>query len=248
MTDLCLLAATAGPASARPPYYSWILLAGVGLSLWYWTRVARRDHRLALNWFGALIGAFTGAKLVYVLAEGWRDFGQPDMWRRLAAGKTVLGALLGGYAAVEGMKKLVGYRQATGDWFAIIAPAGIGLGRLGCWLNGCCLGRVCDAPAWWTVNDIHGIPRWPAVPLEFGFNVLALATLAALRALGRFPGNLFHLYLMAYGLFRFAHELVRDTPRVLGPLSGYAIAAAAVFVLGAVRFRQRQRQLSGIPR
>lgn len=246
MPEITLLAANAGPVAARPPYYSWILLAGVGLSLWYWTRVARRDHRLLLIWFGALIGAFTGAKLVYVLAEGWRDFGQPDMWRRLAAGKTVIGALLGGYGAVEGMKKLVGYRQATGDWFAIIAPAGIGLGRLGCWLNGCCLGRVCDAPAWWTVNDIHGIPRWPSVPLEFGFNVLALASLAALRALGRFPGNLFHIYLMAYGLFRFAHELVRDTPRVLGPLSGYAIAAAAVFVLGAVRFRQRQ--LSGNPR
>ncbi|MBN8248721.1 MAG: prolipoprotein diacylglyceryl transferase [Verrucomicrobia bacterium] len=218
-----------------------MLLAGIALSLVFWVRLARRDRRLLWIWLAALLGAFVGAKAVYLLSEGWRDWGHPDTWQRLAAGKSVLGALLGGYAAVELAKKQVGYPDATGDRFALVVPLSLILGRLGCWLNGCCLGRACDSRHWWTLQDAQGVPRWPAVPVELGFNVVALLVLAFLRRQGRFPGNLFHLYLIAYGLFRFAHEWVRDTPRLLGPFSGYALAALAVAALGAMGFWQRRK-------
>ena len=46
---------------------------------------------------------------------------------------------------------------------------------------------------------------------------------------------------MAYGVFRFAHEFVRDTPRVLGPLSGYHLASAALVMLGAWGWGRRSR-------
>jgi phosphatidylglycerol:prolipoprotein diacylglycerol transferase len=179
------------------------------------------------------MGAFVGAKIVYLVAEGWHDGGRPDTWLRLAAGKSVLGALLGGYAAVELAKKQLGYPRATGDRFAIIVPLGLAMGRLGCWFNGCCLGRVCVSPHWWTLPDAQGVPRWPAVPVEFAFNLGALIILSVLRHRGHFPGNLFHLYLIVYGLFRFAHEFLRETPRLIGPFSGYALAALAVAARGA---------------
>ena len=47
---------------------------------------------------------------------------------------------------------------------------------------------------------------------------------------------------MAYGIFRFLHEFVRDTPRILGPISGYQMIALAVAMLGAIGFFLRQRQ------
>jgi len=47
---------------------------------------------------------------------------------------------------------------------------------------------------------------------------------------------------MAYGIFRFFNEFVRDTPRILGPISGYQIAALGVAVLGAIGFLLRRRQ------
>jgi phosphatidylglycerol:prolipoprotein diacylglycerol transferase len=229
-----------GPSASQPPYYTGLLLAGIALSLVFWLRLAQRDRRLFWIWLAALLGAFVGAKVVYLVAEGWRDWGRPDAWLRLAAGKSVLGALLGGYAAVELAKLQVDYPGTTGDRFALIVPLGLALGRLGCWLNGCCLGRVCLTRHWWTLPDAHGVPRWPAVPVEFAFNLGALMILALLRHRRRFPGNLFHLYLMAYGLFRFAHELLRDTPRLLGPFSGYAFAALAVAALGSLRFWKRR--------
>jgi phosphatidylglycerol:prolipoprotein diacylglycerol transferase len=225
----------------NPPYYGWLMLAGIALSLVFWARLARRDDRLLLVYFGALLGAFLGGKVVYLLAEGWRDFGEPDMWRRLATGKTILGALLGGYAGVELAKKFVGYPRATGDWFALIAPASIVLGRIGCLLHGCCLGEVCEQPAWWTMTDPTGIPRWPAVPVEIGFNVAAMFAFWGLRRWGRFAGQHFHLYLIAYGLFRFVHEFWRATPRVLGPFTGYQFAALAVTALGLWGFLARRK-------
>src|SRR4051812_22415897 len=102
--------------------YGWLMLAGITVSLVLWSRIARRDERLLFIYVFALAGAFVGAKMVYISAEGWLHFGQPDMWLQLATGKSILGALLGGYLAVETAKKCVGYTAVTGDFFAEIAP------------------------------------------------------------------------------------------------------------------------------
>src|ERR1700758_4513082 len=86
--------------------YGWLMLAGIAISIIFWSRLARRDDRLLMVYVAALIGAFLGAKMIYILAEGWMHFGAPDMWLQLATGKSILGALLGGYAAVEIAKHL----------------------------------------------------------------------------------------------------------------------------------------------
>lgn len=217
------------------------MLLGIGVSIFLWSRLARRDDRLLLVYIGGLCGAFLGAKLAYVLAEGWLHYGRPDFWLQLATGKTIVGALLGGYAGVELCKWLVGHRAVTGDWFALIAPVGIIIGRLGCLLHGCCPGTECP-PAWYAVTDHAGVTRWPAVPVEIAFNVLfVLALEVVLRPRQLLPGQHFHLYLIAYGLFRFAHEAVRATPKVFGPMSGYQLAALALVILGVARFWQRKQ-------
>ena len=220
--------------------YGWLMLCGVAVSLALWRRMARREPQLLTIYLGALAGAFLGAKLVYFLAEGWLHLGAGDIWRQLATGKSILGGLLGGYAAVEGVKYLLGYSGITGDRFALIVPLAIALGRIGCWTSGCCLGVECQ-PAWFTLRDVSGQPRWPAVQVELLFNLLAFAVILWLRRTKQLPGQHFHLYLISYGLFRFAHEFLRDEPRVLGPLTGYHIAAIAVLILGVTRFIARCR-------
>ena len=168
---------------------------------------------------------------------------EPQRWVIWATGKTILGALLGGYAGVEVAKKWTGYTQPTGDWFALIAPLGIALGRVGCLLHGCCLGRRC-APAWYTIRDAHGYSRWPAVPVEIAFNIAALLVFIGLRRRRLLAGQHFHLYLIGYGIFRTAHEFLRATPRVSGEFSGYQIAAIAVAGLGIVGFVRRRHAQS----
>ena len=224
-----------------PSAYPWLLLAGIAVTLTFWSRLAKRDSRLMLIYGAALVSAFVGAKVVYLLAEGWLFWDSPDRWLIWATGKSVLGALLGGYAGVEIAKKAIGYSAPTGDWFAIVAPVGIALGRVGCLLHGCCNGVVCQ-PAWWTLRDAAGMNRWPAVPVELGFNIAAIGIFAVLRRAGKLRGQHFHLYLIAYGLLRFAHEFLRATPRLSHGITGYQIAALAVAGLGSVGFWRRHKK------
>jgi phosphatidylglycerol:prolipoprotein diacylglycerol transferase len=223
----------------QPQAYGWMMLAGIVVSIGFWSRLARRDDRLLAIYAAALIGAFLGAKVVYFFAEGYRHLGASDLWLQLATGKTILGGLLGGYAAVEMTKRVVGYEGVTGDWFATIVPFGIILGRVGCWLHGCCRGKLCEA-SWFTVTDSAGATRWPSVAVEIVFNLVMIAVLLPIRRAGALAGQHFHIYLAAYGSFRFVHEFLREEPTVIGPFTGYQVAALAVAALGAVGFARRQ--------
>src|SRR5580658_10133954 len=97
--------------------YGWLMLAGIFVSIIFWSRLARRDERLVPIYIAALAGAFLGAKLVYLAAEGWLHWHDSNRWTVLATGKSVTGALLGGYLGVEIAKILLHYTRPTGDWF-----------------------------------------------------------------------------------------------------------------------------------
>jgi len=220
------------------------MMAGIGVSLFLWSRLARKDRTLFHLYIAALLGAMTGAKVLYLIAEGWQDWPQPDRWLRLASGKTILGGLIGGWLAVEGMKKLSGIRQTTGDWFAIVVPLGCALGRIGCILQGCCPGAVCAPGTRFALNDASGVPRWPAAPLELLFQFSFLSAAYSLQKFRILTGQRFHLYLISYGLFRFWHEFHRATPSppwLPWQLTAYQIAALILIGAASLAMRRRAR-------
>lgn len=227
-------------ASLAAGPYRWTMLAVILLSAACWHLHSRKEPARLMIYIGALGGAFLGAKLAYLFAEGWHDWARADRWWRLATGKSVLGGLLGGYAGVEAMKKLSGYHRSTGDAFALIAPLGIALGRVGCWWQGCCQGSPV-APVWGALRDASGLPRWPAAPVELVFQLAAFLVLLAWRDDPQLRGRLFFIYLAAYGCFRFFHEWMRDTPELAGWLSGYQFLALFMMLLGGWMFYQRGR-------
>lgn len=223
----------------QPGAYAWLMAAGIGVSAIWWAARSKRDPALMMVFIGALGGAFIGAKLAYVFAESWNDWGREDFWLRLATGKSVLGGLLGGYAGVEAMKRLAGHRRSTGDAFAMILPLGLILGRIGCWLHGCCLGRPVGEGFFLRLEDRAGTSRWPAAQAEMGF--LGLLWLALWLCRHRFRDRLFFIFLAACGSFRFGHEWMRDTPKWGGLLSGYQVIAIGMTVLGLMMFKRRGR-------
>src|SRR5438067_1902801 len=64
--------------------YTWLMIAGIALSVWYWSRHAPRRPGMAWIYFSALLGAFLGGKIVYIAAEGWLHWNDPDRWMHLA--------------------------------------------------------------------------------------------------------------------------------------------------------------------
>uniref|UniRef100_UPI003783849E prolipoprotein diacylglyceryl transferase n=1 Tax=Prosthecobacter sp. TaxID=1965333 RepID=UPI003783849E len=226
------------PGSAA---YAALMTAGILIGAVFWYRRSKGQSDLLLIYLGALVGGFAGAKVAYLVAEGWLEWQQPDRWLRWATGKSVLGGLLGAYAGVEITKRLVGHKQPTGDAFAVIVPVGILLGRVGCYLNGCCLGKPTAGA--FAARDAAGIMRWPAPAVEGAFQIIMLITIMLLQRCGLLRDRLFFLYLTAYGLFRFFHEFMRDTPKVFLGLSGYQGIALAMSVLGLVMLRRRSQSM-----
>ena len=225
------------------PLYALTLVLGLVLTALLWRRLLRADGRppdgrLYAVYGGALAGAYVGAKIAFLVSEGWQH--RSD-WIALLSGHSVTGALLGGVVGVETAKSVTGYRQGTGDLFAVTVPLALAIGRIGCIAAGCCPGVRCEA-GWWAVPDHDGHPRWPAPHAEMAFNLAFLAwALCALR-FGWQRGQRFNIYLMAYGIFRFAHEFARDDARWVGGFGGYHAMAIAVAATGAVMYARRARE------
>jgi phosphatidylglycerol:prolipoprotein diacylglycerol transferase len=234
--------------------YPLLAVLGIAVSAYLWDRATTERatrERLQLVFLGGLFGMGVGSVLGFALAEGlWRvplgaSLGALDTWRVILGGKTVLGGLLGAYAGVELAKRALSHREPTGDLFALMVPFSLLLGRVGCLVEGCCLGQPIEH-VWYALDDAHGTPRWPAALIELAFNALIGLALYAWSSRpadparsNRLRGQLFHVYMIAYGVFRFAHEPLRDTPRVWHGASLYQLLALALALLGALRFMQR---------
>jgi len=195
---------------------------------------------------GCLLGAVIGAKLGLLLYAPWSEVVQ--VGRSLIAlqfdGKTVLGALAGGYAAGEITKRLVRVRFSTGDALAIALPVGQAIGRIGCFFGGCCYGTVTNLP--WAVMQA-GALRHPVQLYESTLDASLTAFLFAIRRRPRTPGHLFRYYLIGYGIIRFGIEWLRGEPqRMLGPLTfAQVFCAVAVVVVAASLFRAKSRSKNG---
>jgi phosphatidylglycerol:prolipoprotein diacylglycerol transferase len=95
------------------------------------------------------------------------------------------------------------------------------------------------------MNDVAGVARWPAALVELLFNALMFGVVLVMRWRKILPGQHFHVYLMAYGTFRFLHEFLRATPEIVGPISGYQIASLGIVALGGFGFWRRRLQEAG---
>ncbi|MEZ6191555.1 MAG: prolipoprotein diacylglyceryl transferase [Phycisphaerales bacterium] len=226
------------------PWYMLLMALGLGFSAWVWSGRFKHRPEMVIVYAAGLLGALIGAKLGYIVAELPYYRHDPAFWQYALVGRTIIGALLGGYIGVEVGKKLAGYTEPTGDVFALAVPVGIALGRIGCLLHGCCQGIICREPWWWTATGPDGLPRWPAPMIEFTFNILAALILLVLYRKRCFRGQLFHLYLIAYALFRIAHEPMRDTPRLPAGVSTYQVLVAVLLLFACWRFRVRQQASS----
>lgn len=130
------------------------VVAGVGLSAWQARRMGLDPEvifSLAFWMFAAGIG---GARLFFVL-NNLSEFQNENTWdtvKEIAnftkGGLVVYGSVVGGLAALVvfcGVRKLP--LLAIGDLIAPGMLVGLAFGRIGCLLNGCCYGGVCEGQA-----------------------------------------------------------------------------------------------------
>jgi phosphatidylglycerol:prolipoprotein diacylglycerol transferase len=176
--------------------------------------------------FGAFCGAMIGAKFAILLVDPRASTRLADM---LDGGKTILGGLLGGYFGVELAKWSLGLRLKTGDSYAGPVAASVAVGRLGCFVGGCCYGLPTALP--WGVDFGDGVPRHPTQLYEAAFHAVMAFLLFKFRAEGRYPRQLMKLYVLSYLVYRFLTEFIRPEPRLFEGFTGYQLLAAAMLPL-----------------
>ncbi len=226
--------------------YSCLLIVSIAAAF---RLLQRRQKQLALTrqqrWIvgcSAFAGAMVGAKIPFLGEQGWEAFYQGTVW--FADGKTILGGIVGGYAAVEVAKWCAGIRTRTGDAFALPVAIAVAIGRVGCFVAGCCYGTVTNVP--WGVpfplaRDDVGVCRHPTQLYEVAFHSLAAIVLLVMDRRRWLVGNQLKAYLVAYFGYRFLSEWLRPEPPVLLNLTLYQLASAILIaVLALLWWRDSQ--------
>jgi phosphatidylglycerol---prolipoprotein diacylglyceryl transferase len=232
----------AGAGAYIEPYYFVSASAAVAIALLFpvtWHMRERSDRRRYYFLQGiTILGAIVGAKLSALVGDyHWPWRGVEDWRIILGSGRSITGALIGGFVAAEFAKPLLGYTMPPNDRFAAVLPFSIGIGRIGCALTGCCLGAP-HAGAW-SVTYADGIARYPAQIFEAVFHFTAGLIFVWCVKKKLFFGRLFAIYLLSYGAFRFFTEFIRATPKDFGSYSAYQLFAVMMILLGTAFFVKR---------
>jgi prolipoprotein diacylglyceryltransferase len=224
-----------GSLKVHPHFLFEALAYGVGFRLYLELRKRRGDFLdTPRRWWvvaAATGGALLGALMLAMLENPTRLLAEWREPRALLAGKTVVGALIGGLVAVEWVKRRLDIRQRTGDLFALPLCVGIAIGRIGCFLTGL-PDRTCGSATAipWGVDFGDGVKRHPTQLYEAIFLALLAVVLARLRRQPYLRGDLFKLFMVCYFAFRLAVDFLKPDPRVLLGMSSIQWACVAMLI------------------
>jgi phosphatidylglycerol:prolipoprotein diacylglycerol transferase len=242
-----------------------LLLACFG-GLWLAARTARRGkinpervYDLA-GWL--LMGGFIGARALFIIQNPGSVQHWTDIFKIWQGGIIFYGCILGGLigSLMYWARHPFPFR-AMADAVAPGLALGIALGRVGCFLNGCCYGALCSLP--WAVQFPAGTLPWgrhveagwlshaapyslPVHPKQLyaalaGFALLAL--LIAYYPRRRRDGEVMALLMIGYPVTRFIVEFFRGDAG--GLYAGFTISqyiSIALFLGGLVTRIHLSRQ------
>lgn len=124
------------------------------------------------------------------------------------------------------------------DAFAPAVMIGAALGRVGCFLEGCCYGVPADVP--WAVAfpSTDGVPVHPTQIYDASFAICFGGFLWWWFSRRRFDGENIALLLIGYPVARFTTEIFRGDPERghLGPLSTSQIISFGVLAAGVALY------------
>lgn len=224
------------------PLYTLTMMLAVGAGLFLSRRSQQSlavspQEKIAIG-LGAFCGAMLGAKLPFVLAD-WQGLLSGAAW--FSNGKTILCGLVGGYFGVELAKWTYGIRVKTGDSFAVPVAVSVGIGRVACFVGGCCYGTPTTLPWGVVFPTVDGLPRHPTQLYEAAFHLFSAAVLFDLQRRGLFRGQLIKLYILSYLIYRFATEYIRPETRLWQGLTGYQWASLGLMPVFVWLWRRDQR-------
>jgi len=225
------VAFSVGPLAVR--WYGLMYLAGFAAAWWLGTRRIRAatpsgtalltraqfDDLL----FAAIVGVILGGRLGYVVFYKAAHFAEHplEIFAIWQGGMSFHGGFLGVLLAMVFFARR--HRLAwfdVMDFLAPLVPLGIATGRLGNFINGELWGRVTEVSWGMVFRGAGPLPRHPSQLYEMALEGLALfALLWWFSSKPRPRGQISGVFLLGYGVFRFAVEFAREPDDFLGLLA-----------------------------
>lgn len=245
-----------GPLAVR--WYGMMYLLGF-LAAYFVIRYLVRFRGLPLNkdgvgdlLFYCVLGLIVGARLGYVVFYHFSYYlrNPLEAFALWEGGMSFHGGLIGVIMAVL----LFCWKRRlpilfTGDILVTAAPIGLGLGRIGNFINAELYGRVTDSPLGMIFPGAGPYPRHPSQLYEAFLEGLVLfLILFALHRRKAAVGVPFFCFFLFYGAFRFTVEFFREPDAHLGFLWGGATMGQLlslpmiVFGLGGLIFLHLRRK------
>lgn len=221
------VAFTLGPLKVH--WYGLMYLVGIGAA-WYLTR--RRASEAGFPWtatqiedlvFYCAVGLMFGGRIGYVLFYNYAAWVQ-DPWlifRVWEGGMSFHGGMLGAFCGMWAFHRETGARfSEVTDFIGPYVPLGLFTGRIGNFINGELWGKPTDLP-WGMVFPSGGdMPRHPSQLYEaFLEGIVLFVLLQWFRQQNPPRSAVSGMFLLLYGLFRFAVEFVRLPDAHIGYLA-----------------------------
>ncbi len=189
------------------------------------------------------------ARLLYVL-DGWNYYTQFPAQMFSLSGLYMNGALFGAACSLWLCSRAA--KVSFGRCIDAITPAiiiGQILGRVGCFLNGCCVGIPTNLP--WdisytrnTISAVAGITYHPWQIYEILVLVVTLMVVNRLKPKLKTPGSIFALFLAMYALWRFAGGFLRPRGDLFLGLQQAQVVSFFVLMLSVLFLWRRTVRLT----
>ncbi len=220
-------------------------------------QMAKREslppNHIELVTYAVSIASIIGGRAFYAFVENaGYYFAHPlDVFNAYKGGLSFFGSLAFMILTVVAICRWRGFPVwQVADIYGPTVAIGLGMGKIGCFLSGCCYGRPTDLP--WGVTFTQpageevprGIPLHPVQLYEAAAWIALAFALVWYRGRRRVHGELFLLFLAGFGLGRSALEIFRGEPSQLGPLTLYQWLGLAFGLAGLAGWWLR-RKLGG---
>ena len=190
----------------------------------------------------SVICGIIGGRLSYIVIYEWADFLR-DPWMVLSLreggiqGLVWYGSLAGGvipFLIYLRKKKLPVWPIA--DIFAPFVALGYALVRIGCFLEGCCYGKVTSSGLGVVFPTIDTYLRYPTQLFSSALNFGLFLVLIWLYPRRKFPGQVFITYIIGYSVYRFIVEYFRESLIMVGPISLGQVYTLALLAVGIILY------------
>ncbi len=233
-----------GPLAVR--WYGLMYVAGFAASyllvVYQVTKKAVDIARVKIDdlYFYLILGLLIGARLGYVIFYNLSFYVEHPLevfvlWHGgMSFHGGLIGAFVAGYIVIR--KKQMDFWKVA-DLVIVTAPIGLGLGRIGNFINGELFGKPSDLPWAMVFPGAGNLPRHPSQLYEALLEGLLLfMILWFYKDRKERDGDVFTLFLILYAIFRIFCEFFREPDLQMGYLLGFItmgqVLSVAMLLIG----------------